>query len=229
MRNTINIIKYGFFLFLIVAGILSIFMKNEQFLVSINNLAIPIFLFSLSLLLVKWNKIVRDEVNKQLHERDAKQARKNRTCEELEQKINTENFDYKTRNEMYKQLNELMNESLLSEMETIYLFKFFKIIDVFTIILNILAMMSFCFCLLVMTGIFVFTQNLMFINLFSLALVFFDFYILEELVRHRFEKRMLAIQRKAEKKLSKICIMTNKSEFKIHKYIKRSSSFLYNK
>lgn len=201
MRNTINIIKYGFFLFLIVAGILSIFMKNEQFLVSINNLAIPIFLFSLSLLLVKWNKIVLDEVNKQLHERDAKQARKNRTCEELEQKINTENFDYKTRNEMYKQLNELMKESLLSETETIYLFKFFKIVDVFTIIMNILAMMSFCFCLLVMTGIIVFTQNLMFINLFSLALVFFDFYILEELVRHRFEKRMLAIQRKAEKKV----------------------------
>lgn len=201
MRNTINIIKYGFFLFLIVAGILSIFMKNEQFLVSISNLAIPIFLFSLSLLLVKWNKIVRDEVNKQLHERDAKQARKNRTCEELEQKINTENFDYKTRNEMYKQLNELMKESLLSETETTYLFKFFKIIDVFTIIMNILAMMSFCFCLLVMIGIFVFTQNLMFINLFSLALVFFDFYILEELVRHRFEKRMLAIQRKAEKKV----------------------------
>lgn len=201
MRNTINIIKYGFCLFLIVAGILSIFMKNEQFLVAINSLAIPIFLFSLSLLLVKWNKIVRDEVNKQLHERDAKQACKNKTCEELEQKINTENFDYKTRNDMYKQLNELMKESLLSETETIYLFKFFKIIDVFTIILNILAMMSFCFCLLVMTGIIVFTQNLMFINLFSLALIFFDFFILEELVRHGFKKRMLAIQRKAEKKV----------------------------
>ena len=201
MRNTINIIKYGFCLFLIVAGILSIFMKNEQFLVAINSLAIPIFLFSLSLLLVKWNKIVRDEVNKQLHERDAKQTCKNKTCEELEQKINTENFDYKTRNDMYKQLNELMKESLLSETETIYLFKFFKIIDVFTIILNILAMMSFCFCLLVMTGIIVFTQNLMFINLFSLALIFFDFFILEELVRHGFKKRMLAIQRKAEKKV----------------------------
>ena len=66
MREQINILKYGFLFFLIVVGVVSIFYKELSFINAINTLSIPIFAFSLSILLVKANQYVRQEILKKI-------------------------------------------------------------------------------------------------------------------------------------------------------------------
>ena len=66
MREFINILKYGFMIFLLFAGIVSIFNNEPYFVNSVNSLSIPIFAFSISILLVKSNQYARNEIFKQI-------------------------------------------------------------------------------------------------------------------------------------------------------------------
>ena len=66
MREPINILKYGFILFLLFSGTVSIFNNEPYFMNSVNSLSIPIFAFSISILFVKSNQYVRTEILKQI-------------------------------------------------------------------------------------------------------------------------------------------------------------------
>lgn len=70
MREPINILKYGFVLFLFFSGIVSIFNTETYFINSVNSLSIPIFAFSISILLVKSNQYARTEIMKQIQNRN---------------------------------------------------------------------------------------------------------------------------------------------------------------
>ena len=66
MREQKNILNYGFLLALFLIGIISIFCENQVFVESINNLSIPIFLFTISTLLAKGNTYIRGRIFKSI-------------------------------------------------------------------------------------------------------------------------------------------------------------------
>lgn len=70
MREPINILKYGFMIFLLFSGIVSIFNNEPHFINSVNSLSIPIFAFSISILLIKSNQYARTEIIKQIQNRN---------------------------------------------------------------------------------------------------------------------------------------------------------------
>ncbi len=157
IRSYKNIIPYGFLLFLLVAGLFSAFGNNPQVDASINSLAIPVFLFSISILLSKSNKYVRETIQEHISQ--------------IDRELNgTPNDDY-TRAK-YEKMNEY---NLLCK-------KFFTI-DKFTRAINVFAILSFAICLLSVTGIISFTSDCGYINIFSLALVFFDFFVLDDIIQ----------------------------------------------
>lgn len=157
IRNYKNIIPYGFLLFLLVAGLFSAFGNNPQIDASINSLAIPVFLFSISILLSKSNKYVRETVQEHISQMDRELNR-------------TLNDDYS------RAKLEKMNEYNL-------LCKKFIAVDKITRAINLFAILSFAICLLSVTGIVSLTSDCGYINVFSLALIFFDFFVLDEIMQ----------------------------------------------
>lgn len=173
IRSYKNIIPYGFLLFLLVAGLFSAFGNNPQVDASINSLAIPVFLFSISILLSKSNKYVRETICNHI-------SQMNRELN------NTPNDDY-TRTK-YEKMNE---QKLLFE-------KFFKV-DNLTQAINLFAILSFAICLLSLTGIVSFPSDCGYINIFSLALVFFDFFVLDDILQRTVQSSIREIHESAIK------------------------------
>ena len=150
-RNYKNIIPYGFLLFLLIAGLISIF--NENINNYINSLAIPVFLFSLSIIFTKANKNIRQAV-----------------------------YNSIGHTELLMKTTDQAKDSLEFTNRFILLTKKFIHVDAFTIIVNIFAMISFSLCLLSLMNIICFPTNCGYINIFSLALVFFDFFIMDDII-----------------------------------------------
>lgn len=201
MREQINILKYGFLFFLIVVGVVSIFYEELSFINAINTLSIPIFAFSLSILLVKANQYARQEILKKI-------TNQNKTVENLHNNIIQEEekikgIEYKNKQELEKQLSLMYKKSLISNKELTFYYKFFFTIDLFTRIFNIIAMLSFSGCLLSLTGIVKINTNFAWVNIFSLVLVFFDFFVFEDLVKKSFNKKIEKISEKAAKTVAK--------------------------
>lgn len=71
-----------------------------------------------------------------------------------------------------EEINELYKESLISAEEFKFLCKYFFTIDLFTKIFNTFAMLSFAWCLLSLVGLFDIKSNFVWVNIFSLAIVF---------------------------------------------------------
>ena len=201
MREQINILKYGFLFFLIVVGVVSIFYKELSFINAINTLSIPIFAFSLSILLVKANQYARQEILKKI-------TNQNKTVENLHNNIIQEEekikgIEYKNKQGLEKQLNLMYKKSLISNKELTFYYKFFFTIDLFTRIFNIIAMLSFSGCLLSLTGIVKINTNFAWVNIFSLVLVFFDFFVFEDLIKKSFNKKIEKISEQATKTVAK--------------------------
>lgn len=204
MREPINILKYGFILFLVFSGIVSIFNNEPYFVNSVNSLSIPIFAFSISILFVKSNQYARTEILKQIQnksmttdnlkkdidkkEKILKEAMCNGTIDECQNKI-----------EVQEQLKQLYKDSLISVHEHNFFCKYFIITDVFTRIFNMIATLSFSWCLLSLIGVFKITGNFAWVNIFSLALVFFDFFILDDLMSKMFMSKIKHFSEQAEK------------------------------
>lgn len=156
IRSYKNIIPYGFLLFLLVAGLFSAFGNNPQVDASINSLAIPVFLFSISILLSKSNKYVRETIWERVSQTD--------------RELKSTPIDYYSR-EKYEKTNEfnLLCKKIIA-------------VDSITRAVNLLAILSFTICLLSVTGIVSFPSDCGYINVFSLALVFFDFFVLDDIL-----------------------------------------------
>lgn len=172
MREQKNIIYYGFFIFLIVLGISTFFYNNDFIVNNINCLSIPVLSFSIALLLSKSNQIIRNEVLKEINLHEAKSS------------LGEKTEDYKL------QLTE-------TEIYKIYVKKFCKV-DTFTRIINSFATISLVWCLLSLIGIFRIEINSHFVNAFSLALIFFDFYILDDLIIKAINKINIKLSKQAE-------------------------------
>lgn len=168
IRNYKNIVPYGFLVFLIIAGVFSIFSNNEVINANINGLAIPVFLLSVSILLSKSNKYVREKVFGKI--------------EQLDRTIKQDHAE------------DYSMEKLENLEEYNMLCKHFMYVDRCTKWISIIAIISFSICLLSMIGIISIPISSGYINLFSLALVFFDFFIWEDM-----------IQKKVDSSINKIC------------------------
>lgn len=201
MREQINILKYGFLFFLIVVGVVSIFYKELSFINAINTLSIPIFAFSLSILLVKANQYVRQEILKKITNQNKIVENLHNNIIQEEEKI--KGIEYKNKQELEKQLSLMYKKSLISNKELTFYYKFFFTIDLFTRIFNIIAMLSFSGCLLSLTGIVKINTNFAWVNIFSLVLVFFDFFVFEDLIKKSFNKKIEKISEKATKTVAK--------------------------
>ncbi len=199
MREPINILKYGFILFLFFSGIVSIFNNESYFVNSVNSLSIPIFAFSISILFVKSNQYARTEILKQIQNKsrtidnfkkdiDKKETMCNGGINECQNKIGEQ-----------KKLKQLYKDSLISVHEHNFYCKYFIITDVFTRIFNIIATLSFSWCLLSLIGLFKITGNFVWVNIFSLALVFFDFFILDDLMSKMFRSKIKRFNEQAER------------------------------
>lgn len=171
-RNYKNIIPYGFLLFLLISGFISIF--DESINNFINSLAIPVFLFSLSIILTKANRSIRQAVYNSIGH--------------TELLMNTAAQEEKSL--------EFSNRFIL-------LTKKFIHVDAFTITFNVIAMISFCLCLLSLMNIICFPTNCGYINIFSLALVFFDFFILDDIIEKAVKASLEKIRDQAKDKAQK--------------------------
>ena len=201
MREQINILKYGFLFFLIVVGVVSIFYEELSFVNAINTLSIPIFAFSLSILLVKANQYARQEILKKITNQNKIVENLHNNIIQEEEKI--KGIEYKNKQELEKKLSLMYEKSLISSKELTFYYKFFFTIDLFTRIFNIIAMLSFSGCLLSLTGIVKINTNFAWVNIFSLVLVFFDFFVFEDLIKKSFNKKIEKISKKATKTVAK--------------------------
>lgn len=208
MREPINILKYGFVLFLFFSGIVSIFNTEPYFINSVNSLSIPIFAFSISILLVKSNQYARTEIMKQIQNRntaidDIKEYinKKEKLISEIECKNEIDKVSNKI--EMINRIDQLYKDSLISVFEYNFFGKYFITIDVFTRLFNLIATLSFSWCLLSLIGLFKITGNFAWVNIFSLALVFFDFFILDDLMSKMIRSKIKHFSEQAERKISK--------------------------
>ena len=137
MREQINILKYGFLLFLVVAGVISVFYQDENYVNAINSLSIPIFSFSLSIIFVKANKYAREMVLKRIQSQE-------KIMNEQSPKISKKSERIK-KIDSNEEINELYKESLISAEEFKFLCKYFFTIDLFTKIFNTFAMLCVVF------------------------------------------------------------------------------------
>lgn len=199
MREQINILKYGFLLFLIVVGIVSIFNQEANFINAINSLSLPIFMFTISILFVKANKYARDVVwSKIMSQEKVVDEQKAKVIEKGEAIKKTDN----NKIALYEQFKELHQNSLISMEEMGFLFKWFNTIDVFTKVFNLLSLVCFAWCLLSLTGIIAIHVNFAWVNIFSLALVFFDFFVFDDLLKRFFKRKFEKLHEQAEKEIT---------------------------
>lgn len=204
MREPINILKYGFVLFLIFSGMVSIFNNEPYFVNSVNSLSIPIFAFSISILFVKSNQYARTEILKQIQNKSMTTENLKKDIDKREKLLkkvdcNSKIDEYKNYIEEQEQLNQLYKDSIISVHEHKFFCKYFIITDVFTRIFNIIATLSFSWCLLSLTGLFKITGNFAWVNILSLTLVFFDFFILDDLLSKMFRSKIKYFREQAER------------------------------
>lgn len=208
MREPINILKYGFVLFLFFSGIVSIFNTETYFINSVNSLSIPIFAFSISILLVKSNQYARTEILKQMQNKSMTTYDLKKDIDKKEKLLketmcNDTIDDCQNKIEEQEQLNQLYKDSLISVHEYNFFGKYFITIDFFTRLFNLIATLSFSWCLLSLTGVFKINGNFAWVNIFSLALVFFDFFILDDLMRKMLSKKIDQLNKRAEREMNK--------------------------
>lgn len=208
MREPINILKYGFVFFLFFSGIVSIFNTETYFINSVNSLSIPIFAFSISILLVKSNQYARTEIMKQMQNRNTAIDNIKEYIDKKEKLIsesecNNEIDKVSNKIEMVNQINQLYKDSLISVHEYNFFGKYFITIDFFTRLFNLIATLSFAWCLLSLTGLFKITGNFAWVNIFSLTLVFFDFFILDDLMSKMIRNKIKFFREQAEREISK--------------------------
>ena len=206
MREKKNIFNYGFLVFLIVIGIVSIFSKNTSILNAVNSLSIPIFIFSIATILSKigsffdnslFEKVISEEKRDEEYDKLVKRQ------EERIEKINSTSANFLEEKNF---LNEVMESSIKCKAYLASLYKRKVQYSNLVYALNCIAMLSFTLCLLSLIGIIPFNFNCSWVNIFSLALVFFDFFVLDDLLKKREAKilsklRQLAVE-KVDKQLS---------------------------
>ena len=103
---------------------------------------------------------------------------------------------------LLKKFEELHRNSLISMKELNFLCRYFSFIDTFTRLFNAIAMLSFTWCLLSLTGIFTINYNFAWVNIFSLAIVFFDFFVFDDLLTKTFKKKLDNLHEQAEKEIT---------------------------
>ena len=185
MRETKNIIMYGFLLFLIITGITINFISNTVIINNIKCLSVPVFIFTISLLFVKANYLIRQQTLKVIN--TIEQTTKNNEKEskhslsELESLMNSID-DYKKHFSEILHDKEQIKYNLVESKKLTFLYKNFCIIDIFTKLFNIIGVLSFALCLLSVTGLFSIEISSPIIEIFSLCIMYFDFFILEDLL-----------------------------------------------
>ena len=195
-------------LFLTVSGITAIFSNESYFVNAVNSSAIPIFVFSFCILLVKSNKYMRTVIWNKIQNQD-------KTTGSLQQDIHSEEEyirrikrddcieTYKNELEIMRKLNQLYRSAVISQCTYNFLGNYFNVVDIFTIGFNLVATLGFAWCLLSFTGLFRIRGDFAYLNIFSLALVFFDFFILDDFMDSMLRKILNKIQKQAEQKLDK--------------------------
>ena len=149
IRESKNIVNYGFLAFLILVGVASFFIEEQSFVLRMNSLSIPLYIFSVSIILSKSINTIRKTINAEIAKEDSKRV-----------SINDSEKKYSI-------------EALQSSERYILLVKRFFAIDKWTKGINIIAMLSFVLCLLSVSGIIVIGINSIWVNTFSMALVYF--------------------------------------------------------
>ena len=137
MRDSNNIIKYGFLIFLLSVGVGAIFIKNDNLLNGIKNLSIPVFLLSLSLLLLRSNKYIRKRIHDEIDILNNKNSKDNVDKLIELNEIIIENED--TFKNFYYQLIDnsvQIKISLKNRKKLTFLYQLYFRIDFFTLLFN---------------------------------------------------------------------------------------------
>ncbi len=206
MRETKNIIMYGFLLFLIITGITINFISNTVIINNIKCLSVPVFIFTISLLFVKANYLIRQQTLKVIN--TIEQTTKNNEKEskhslsELESLMNSID-DYKKHFSEILHDKEQIKYNLVESKKLTFLYKNFCIIDIFTKLFNIIGVLSFALCLLSVTGLFSIEISSPIIEIFSLCIMYFDFFILEDLLTKYINRKLRWIEKNAKKQVEK--------------------------
>lgn len=154
---------------------------------------------------MKTNQYIQNELSNKIKFQNniVKESNNNifRQEKQLEQQIDTE-ITYKKKVELQNQLNCLYEKSLISSKELIFYYKFFNKIDTLTQIFNTITMLSLVWCLVSLLGFFTIQTNFAWVNIFSLALVFFDFFIFDDFIKKSFNKKIERITGKVAKSVS---------------------------
>lgn len=205
MREQKNILNYGFLLALFLIGIISIFCENQVFVESINNLSIPIFLFTISTLLAKGNTYIRGRIFKSISTNKDLIDKYDNLLERYNVVIQkNQELDIDMKLEDVQELNKLTKDSLDTHVYLNQLYKRHSAIDRCTIVINVIAMISFAFCILSLVGVWSIKNNFACINVFSLALVFFDFFVYEDILNRMVDKIFAKVKKITDNEVKKI-------------------------
>ena len=206
MRETKNIIMYGFLLFLIIAGITINFINNAVIINNIKCLSVPVFIFTISLLFVRANYVIRQQTLKIINtmEQSIKNHKKEseNSLSELESLMNSKD-DYKKHFSEILHDKEQIKYNLVETKKLTFLYKNFCIIDVFTKLFNFVGILSFALCLLSVTGLFSINISSPIIEIFSLCIMYFDFFILDDLVTKYINRKLRLIEKNAKNQVEK--------------------------
>lgn len=203
MKDQKNILNYGFLMFLLVVGIFSFFKNDDAFVNAINSLSLPIFLFTLSTLLVKSTKYIKDSFSKAISYQDELISTVEETIKLREETIAIKKKYGEEIAEDDEKLSKSYEKSIHFWAYSNRLHKFVIFTNKVTTIINFLAAVSFAFCLLSLIGVVPFYNNFYWINIFSLMVVFFDFFIFDDIMKFVCDKLLKRIREKSEKKVKK--------------------------
>ncbi len=200
MKDQKSILNYGFLLFLVIVGVLSFFKTDTGFANAINSLSFPIFLFTVSTLMVKCNKFIKDYFEKAV-------VQQNKIVELLQEQIILRKqliAQKEERNEDVAEdkimITNRIGQSINNIALSMALQKYTATMNAITKIINFGATLSFAFCLLSLVGVISPLNNSNWINIFSLMLVFFDFFIFDGIMETICVKVHARICKKADKK-----------------------------
>ena len=203
MKDQKNILNYGFLIFLIIIGILSFFKKDDAFVNAINSLSLPIFLFTISTLLVKSTKYIKDSFSKAISYQDELISTVEETIKLREEAITIKKKYGEEIAEDDEKLSKSYEKSIHYWAYCSGLRKYAICTNKIAAIINFVAALSFAFCLISLIGVLPCYDSFHWINIFSLMLVFFDFFIFEDVMKFVCDKMLKRIREKSEKIVKK--------------------------
>lgn len=166
-------------------------------------MSLPIFLFTISTLIVKSNQYIKNSFSKAISDQEEIIELSERLIKSEEKMIEMKKSSNEDITQYKINLADTIDKSVHNLAYSNGLHRCFIFMHTTTIVVNIIAMFSFVFCLLSLVGLFPVLHNNNWINIFSLVLVFFDFFVFENFMKVICDKAFKKIRKNSDERVEK--------------------------